>query len=135
MKSAFGASCSRAEASAAMLPGMSILDDIKPSVKKLRPMEVGVVAGDLAITWDDGWRTLLSLKYMRQQCPCAGCVDEWSGKRTLNPLSIRDDIKPLKMSPVGRYALQLTWNDGHATGIYSWDLLHKLILAQPKDAA
>lgn len=118
-----------------MLPGMSILDDIKPSVKKLRPMEVGVVGGDLAITWDDGWRTLVGLKYLREECPCAGCVDEWSGKRTLNPASIRDDIKPLKMDPVGRYALQITWNDGHSSGIYSWELLHKLILAKPKDAA
>lgn len=116
-----------------MFRAMSILDDLKPTVKKLRPMEVGVAGSELAVTWDDGWRTLVGLKYLREHCPCAGCVDEWSGKRMLNPASIRDDIHPLQLSPVGRYALQITWSDGHASGIYSWDLIQHLVLAQEKE--
>lgn len=113
---------------------MGILDDLKPTQKKLKPMEIGVAGSELAITWDDGWRTLTKLKFLREQCPCAGCVDEWSGKRTLDPATIRDDIRPLKMEPMGNYALQVTWSDGHSSGIYSWDLLRRLVQQKPPTA-
>lgn len=117
-----------------MLRFMGILDDLKPTQKKLKPMEIGVAGRELAITWDDGWRTLTPLKLLRENCPCAGCVDEWSGKRMLDPASIRDDIRPLRMEPMGNYALQVTWSDGHSSGIYSWELLRRLVQQKP-DAA
>jgi DUF971 family protein len=82
--------------------------------------------GVLGIEWNDGHKAVYPVRYLRQQCPCAACVDEWSGARRLQP----DDVPLLIMlqdvQPVGRYALQFTWSDGHDTGIYSYALLRRL---------
>jgi Mrp family chromosome partitioning ATPase/DUF971 family protein len=50
---------------------------------------------------------------LRRQCRCALCVDEMSGAPKLDPASVAESIKPVKMSPVGNYALQVDWSDGH----------------------
>jgi len=82
--------------------------------------------GVLGIEWNDGHKGVYPVRYLRQQCPCAACVDEWSGARRLQP----DDVPLLIMlqdvQPVGRYALQFSWSDGHDTGIYSYALLRRL---------
>ncbi len=44
----------------------------------------------------------------------------------LDPKSIPDDIHPLKIHSVGRYAMGIHWSDGHSTGIYAYDFLRKL---------
>jgi DUF971 family protein len=53
-------------------------------------------------------------------------VDEWSGEALLDKTSVPDDIHPLKIQPVGRYAIQIDWSDGHSTGIYSFRQLRRL---------
>ncbi len=63
---------------------------------------------------------------LRTQCPCAGCVDEKTGKRTLQPGDVPLDVRLTGADPVGRYALRLAFSDGHATGLYTFDLLRKL---------
>lgn len=82
--------------------------------------------GVLGIHWSDGHKGIYPVRYLRQQCPCAACVDEWSGERRLKA----DDVPLLIMlediQPVGRYALQFKWSDGHDTGIYSYSLLRRL---------
>jgi DUF971 family protein len=40
------------------------------------------------------------------------------------------EIKPDRMDPVGLYALRFKWNDGHETGIYSFDFLRKLCMCE-----
>lgn len=50
---------------------------------------------------------------LRRQCRCALCVDEMSGAPKLDPTTVSESIKPMTMSPVGNYALQVTWSDGH----------------------
>jgi DUF971 family protein len=105
---------------------MGILDDIKPQVRRPTPSEIALAKGGLAVAWSDGHRSLYPLKLLRERCPCAGCVDEWTGKRTVDPAAIPADIRPLEMKPVGRYAVQIGWSDGHSTGIYSWDLLLRI---------
>jgi DUF971 family protein len=37
-----------------------------------------------------------------------------------------EPLKPVKAEAIGRYALGITWSDGHATGIYSFDYLREL---------
>ena len=44
----------------------------------------------------------------------------------------KKDVDIENMEPVGRYALQITFSDGHDTGIYSWDLLHDYGINQEK---
>jgi len=80
---------------------------------------------ELAITWGDGHVSTYPLRYLRQQCPCAVCVDEWTRERRLDA-PIPHDIHILSISPVGNYAVRFDWSDGHNTGIYPFDYLRHL---------
>jgi DUF971 family protein len=77
----------------------------------------------LRIEWRDGVITRHRARELRLRCPCAGCVDEHSGVRTLDPARVPQDILLLVVEPVGRYALSFVWSDGHKTGIFSWQYL------------
>jgi DUF971 family protein len=81
---------------------------------------------ELAITWSDHHRSVYPAKYLRENCRCAVCIDEMTGRKLLDPSTIPQDIKPLKISYVGRYAIHIQWSDGHSTGIYSFDQLRQL---------
>jgi len=59
-------------------------------------------------------------------CPCAQCVNETTGERMISIESIDPQVRLVSVSPVGRYALHFQWSDGHGTGLYSFDTLHKL---------
>ena len=52
--------------------------------------------------------------------------NEWTGKLILDPKSIRPDLKLVGMENIGTYALQLSWNDGHSSGLFSWETLRAL---------
>ena len=80
----------------------------------------------LCIEWRDGKRTTVSFKELRGSCPCAECVDELSGKRTFFPENVDDHIAPVEANPVGRYAYQFEWSDGHNTGLYTYEYLRSL---------
>jgi DUF971 family protein len=105
---------------------MGLLDDLKPARPKPRPLSWAVEPAEIAIAWDDGRMRRYPFRLLRTRCPCAGCVDEFSGKRTLDPASVAADIKPVDVHEMGRYALGIHWSDGHATGIYSWDFFNGL---------
>lgn len=80
----------------------------------------------LRIEWKDGEVAEYVPRDLRMACPCAGCVDEMSGVRTLRPEHVPADVYPTAIHYVGRYALQFVWSDGHATGIYPYALLREL---------
>ncbi len=80
----------------------------------------------IVIEWNDGKKSFFDPKTLRVVCPCAACVDETSGKRTLDPALIPANVRALALTPVGRYALQILWSDGHATGLYGYDFLRSL---------
>lgn len=81
---------------------------------------------ELAITWRDGHESRYPVRALRLACGCATCVDEWSGEERLDPASVPEDVRPVKIEPVGRYALQIHWSDGHQTGIYPFRRLREL---------
>ncbi|MFN2455896.1 MAG: DUF971 domain-containing protein [Pyrinomonadaceae bacterium] len=80
----------------------------------------------LRITWADDRICLYSAPALRRVCPCAQCVNEWTGQRTLAPEAIADDLTIANIEIVGRYALNFRWSDKHDTGIYSFRLLREL---------
>jgi DUF971 family protein len=80
----------------------------------------------LEITWSDGHVSRFPTKLLRSLCPCAGCVDERTGVRTLDPETVSTDIDIQEMDPVGNYAIRFRWSDGHETGIYSWEHLARI---------
>lgn len=106
---------------------MGILDDIKPRQKKPRPTAWRYEPLRLNVSWDDGRQFGYGARALRVACPCAGCVDEWSGKRTVDESTVKPGLMIQSAEETGRYAVQLTFSDTHATGIYSWDYLHALM--------
>ncbi len=88
----------------------------------------------LQISWDDDSQAILELKYLRDECPCASCKGETILLKTYRPpkpANISPESYKLKdIQPVGNYAVQLAWKDGHNTGIYTWNYLKQLELSQ-----
>jgi ATP-binding protein involved in chromosome partitioning len=82
--------------------------------------------GGLSILWDDGHQATYAAAPLRLACKCALCEDEWTGARRLEAGSVAADIRLLETRPVGRYGLQLSWSDGHSTGIYTFERLRGL---------
>ena len=81
---------------------------------------------ELSIRWADGRETIYPVRDLRLACACARCVDEWSGEGRLDPASVPEDVRPLRIAPVGRYGIQIHWSDGHETGIYPFRRLREL---------
>jgi len=80
----------------------------------------------LRITWADGRVCNYRAAALRRACPCAQCVNEWTGQRTLKPEAVSDEVQISDLSIVGRYALNFRWSDAHETGIYSFQYLRDL---------
>lgn len=87
---------------------------------------------ELRIRWDDGGRSVISLVELRKACPCATCRAERE-QQSANPLRVvpalanpDDQVVVQSAELAGNYALRITWQDGHATGIYSFPLLRSL---------
>lgn len=78
------------------------------------------------ITWNDGHFGSYPSWYLRENCMCAECVEEFTGKRKIGHGNIPSTIERIDVSPVGNYALNFSWSDGHQTGIYTFEYLRKL---------
>jgi len=75
------------------------------------------------IVWGDEHQSHYSFAYLRDACPCASCETRRSqGPSPSLPL-YHAPVRPTKVSPVGFYAIHFDWNDGHSTGIYSFEHL------------
>lgn len=85
---------------------------------------------EMSIAWNTGVTTVVTFFELRFQCRCAECVDEWTRKRRLTRDRVRPDVKPVRVEAVGRYAIQIDWNDGHRTGIYPYSLLYEIANGQ-----
>jgi DUF971 family protein len=95
--------------------------------EEIEPQEI-MQEGDsaLRITWADGRVCNYQATALRRSCPCAQCVNEWTGERTLKPENVSEGIEIADLTIVGRYALNFRWSDGHETGIYSFKYLRDL---------
>jgi ATP-binding protein involved in chromosome partitioning len=77
----------------------------------------------VSVLWEDGQRNDFDVRDLRLACRCALCVEEMSGRTLLDPKSVRPDVTPRTITSVGNYAITIIWNDGHSTGIYSFEHL------------
>lgn len=103
------------------------------------PKKVRVMKSEgtgVEIDWKDGHRSAWDFAWLRNACPCATCHEERenSGRKpgeakpapeSLLPM-YKAPARPVEVTPVGKYALKFKWNDGHETGIYSWDYLRRV---------
>jgi DUF971 family protein len=106
---------------------MGLLDRISLKPASAPPPEsIDVTAeGGLRIAWPGAREVEIPPFALRDQCPCAGCVEEGTGRKILDPTTIPADIRVHDLKAVGNYAIQIEWSDGHSTGIYSWDTLRR----------
>ncbi len=99
----------------------------------MRPKDLQIIGTELAIKWEDGRESFITLEDLRRGCPCAGCMGERDVMGTLHkgpekPLSKRSfELKSI--ANVGSYGITPIWGDGHRTGIYSFDYLARLVKA------
>ena len=76
--------------------------------------------GILELVWNADNISRLPFRLVRQSCPCAACVDEFTGQQILDPNSVPEDIIPEHVALAGNYALKVRWSDGHDTGLFTW---------------
>ncbi len=83
--------------------------------------------GGLRVVWDDEHVSVYPLPLLRQACPCAGCKGEVLFGKVYMPAKMPVFMPGMyelaALNPVGQYAVQAYWKDGHDTGIYSWEYL------------
>jgi len=107
---------------------MGLLDRVTLQKHVASPPEAIDVAPDhaLVVTWPGSPPMHIPARALRDGCPCAGCIEEFTGKKLLDPSTIPADIRPAGISAVGNYAIQIEWSDGHSTGLYTWATLRAI---------
>lgn len=93
----------------------------------------------LAITWSDGQLLKYTAVKLRDGCPCATCKEKqrakelerekMGGKILKLPVLSAGELQPLRilrMQPVGNYAYNIAFSDGHDSGIFTFELLREL---------
>jgi DUF971 family protein len=102
---------------------------------KPKPKEISEFSDTtLMIVWDDGHESLYLYEDLRNACPCASCSDlrksGGKGKSTFKktiPIGVKSThISPHEIEDIGLYAIRFKWNDGHETGIYTFEFLRDL---------
>ncbi len=78
----------------------------------------------LDLRYEDGTRFELSAEYLRVYSPSAEVRGHGPGQAVLQVGKERVGIE--RIEPVGHYAVRLRFDDGHDTGLYSWDELYRL---------
>jgi DUF971 family protein len=96
----------------------------------MRPTDIQAIGNEVAIKWDDGGESFITLEKLRRACPCAGCKGEVDVLGNLHkgpdqPLSPKA-FQLVRVNPVGGYAVQPVWADGHATGLYAYGYLRRV---------
>ena len=81
---------------------------------------------EISINWSDETESRFNAAELRKSCPCAGCINEWTGEKILKTENVANDLSFSSIAIVGRYALNFHFSDGHNTGIYSFQYLRNL---------
>lgn len=81
---------------------------------------------EFTIKWSDESETRYNALALRRRCPCAMCINEWTGEKMLVDDSIPEDIKINSTAIVGRYALNFVFSDQHDSGIFSFQYLREI---------
>lgn len=111
--------------------------------EKIRPTGINLNRAEayLEIIWQDGAVCRYPLSNLREACPCVECRGghqfmgiEFAPEDILKLTPARS-YKVLELNPVGNYAIQPVWDDGHATGLYTWEYLRHLCPSPDDDSS
>ena len=103
-------------------------------MRSATPKNIDVsLSSGVTIDWSDGHHSEYTLDYLRAMCPCALCTNaERKPAAAATPFQLyKKALKMDAVEPVGRYALQFKWNDGHSSGIYSFEHLRDICPCAP----
>ncbi|MCL4138050.1 UNVERIFIED_CONTAM: hypothetical protein GTU68_037427 [Idotea baltica] len=92
-----------------------------PSKIKLNKQE-----GSLSLVYSDASHFTLTGEYLRVHSPSAEVRGHGKGQEVLQ--FGKKDVKVANLEPSGNYAIQITFDDNHDSGIYSWDYLYDLAI-------
>jgi DUF971 family protein len=87
-------------------------------------LKVKRAARTLEISFDDGAHFSLPAEYLRVMTPSA--LDRGHGAGPGRTVAGKRQVGVKDAQAIGRYAVRLVFDDGHDTGLYSWDELHRL---------
>ncbi|RMF36987.1 MAG: DUF971 domain-containing protein [Planctomycetota bacterium] len=115
-------------------PQFSSPQIVPQSIERLSPTRIAVV-------WSDGMRTTYEANRLREACPCATCREkrqakESPGQSLALPVLSKAEAQPVaiqRMTPVGNYAYNIAFSDGHDSGIYVFEYLYGLGETDPAD--
>jgi DUF971 family protein len=99
--------------------------EVKLPVDAVTPAKVRVMKTEgtgVEIDWKDGHKSRWSFAWLREACPCATCHEA----RDADGRMYKAPVRPLEVTAVGKYAVKFKWNDGHESGIYSWEYMRRL---------
>ena len=99
--------------------GMTMAEDIWPS--ELRLMEQGKL---LRVSFEGGDTFELPAEFLRVVSPSAEVQGHSPAQKTTVPG--KSSVAVRKIEPVGNYAVRLVFDDGHASGIYTWEYLREI---------
>jgi DUF971 family protein len=90
------------------------------------PVELRVdpARSSLAVSFDTGEAFSLSAEYLRVESPSAEVQGHSAAQKQI--VSGKRQVKIKALEPVGNYAARISFDDGHDTGLYSWDYLYEL---------
>ena len=78
----------------------------------------------LKVTFDSGEQYALDAEYLRVESPSAEVQGHGSKQKTI--VTGKEHVRIEALEPVGNYAVRIKFDDGHNTGLFSWDYLHEL---------
>ncbi len=101
------------------------------------PVDISVRAArrEVRIVWRGGHESVYPFDLLRKECPCALCNDQRAKSSASAGLSLTvlsgpvlksGEVQVKQVSPVGRYAINFVWSDGHDSGIYAFDFLRAI---------
>ncbi len=100
----------------------AMIDALQAQGKDKKLPEFSFDAQHVYLKFPDGKQVKVNNRDLRLKCMCAVCINEMTGKKMIDPGQIREDIVPKEITPLGNYALSITWNDGHSSGIYPYSM-------------
>lgn len=96
---------------------------------RLEPKNIQLIGNELAVQWSDGGESYFSLERLRRACPCASCGGEPDVLGNIERPDVNytsGSFELIGWELIGGYALQPRWQDGHSTGLYSFQYLQRL---------
>lgn len=81
----------------------------------------------LVLSWNDGTKSTIKLANIRKLCPCAICSAQKEERSdSYIPIYTKEELTITNIDLVGQYAISITWEDGHNSGIHEFNHLKKM---------